>query len=103
MGPQAAGGVIGLLLPVETSPGQTYPVKVCMGRGAAAHWAAAAVEQRRNERRRAKAEVRAESDATAEADRLAEELRSWTGARTTAWLVLAGLHRHRGCWRAKRG
>ena len=84
-------------------PDKPYPVKICVGRRAAALWAEAAVEQRRNERQKAKADVQAERDATAEADRLAEELRSWTRALTTAWLVLAGLHCHKGCWRTKRG
>ena len=84
-------------------PDKPHPIKVYMGRGGAAHWAAAAVDQRRNECLKAKAEVRAEREATAEADRLAEELRSWTSALSTAWLVLAGLHNHKGCWRTKRG
>ena len=84
-------------------PDKPHPVKICCGRGASAHWAAAAVEQRRNERLKAKAEVRAERDATAEADRLADELRSWTNTLSIAWLVLAGFHNHKGCWRTKRG
>jgi hypothetical protein len=87
-------------LSVRTSEGIK---KAYYGRGAAGQEAAAATELRREDRRRAKAAVQAERDATAEADRLAEELRDWTAALMTAWLVLTGHHCHRGCWRLKNG
>jgi hypothetical protein len=83
-------------------PDKVHPVKICLGRGAAGQEAAAAVEQRLRERKRAKAAVRAERDATAEGDRLAEELHEWAVALSTVWLVLSGLHNHRGSWRVKR-
>lgn len=83
--------------------GKPHPTKVYMGRKSAGQLAAAAVEQRRQDRERAKAAVRVEREATAEADRLADELREWASVMSKAWLALCGLHYHKGAWRMRRG
>jgi hypothetical protein len=75
--------------------------KVYLGRRAAGHEAAAAVERRRQDRLTAIKTIQSDTAATAEADQLAAELREWTEALSSAWLVLAGYHRHHGCWRMK--
>ena len=80
-----------------------YPIKVYMGRKSAGQLAAAAVEERRQDRQKAKVAIQAERDATAEADRLAEELREWASVLSKVWLVLAGCHYHKGSWRMRRG
>jgi hypothetical protein len=76
--------------------------KVYMGRGAAGHESAAAVEKRRRARLAAKATVQAERDSLTEPDRLANELRELTNLLSTAWLILTGHHCHRGCWRHRK-
>ena len=83
-------------------PGKPYPVKLYFGRRSAGQLAAADVEQRRSDRQKARAAVRAEREATAEADRLADELREWASVLSKVWLGLCGLHNHKGSWRTKR-
>jgi hypothetical protein len=84
-------------------PDKPYPIKVYLGRGAAGHEAAAAVEKRRRDRRQAKATIQAEREATDAADRLAGELQAWALTLSELWLVLAGCHNHKGSWRVRRG
>jgi hypothetical protein len=84
---------------VRTSDGVR---KVYFGRRTAGKLMAAAVEQRRADRRLARELVRAERENGAEADRLAAELRAWATLLSHAWLVLTGHHRRRGQWRRKR-
>jgi hypothetical protein len=85
------------------TPDKPHPVKVYMGRGAAGQEAAAAVERRRRDREQATATIQTEQDATAEADLLAEELQDRAAALSELWLLMSGLHYHRGEWRLKRG
>ena len=73
--------------------------KVYLGRGGAAHDAAAEVERRRRGREEAQALLRAERDCTDEADRLAAELRVWAEGLLAGWMVLTGHRKHRGQWR----
>jgi hypothetical protein len=77
--------------------------KLYLGRGAAGHEAAAAVEQRKQARLAAQKVIREERAATAEADRLAAELSTWAELLSAAWLVLTGHERRRGEWRKRRG
>lgn len=84
-------------------PGKPYPVKRYFGRRTAGQLAAADIEQRRKDRERAKATVRAERETTAEADRLADELREWASVLSKLWLGLCGLHCRKGSWRLKHG
>jgi hypothetical protein len=84
-------------------PGEPFPRKIYFGRRTAGHLAAAAVEQRRGDRERAKSKVQAEQEDTAEADRLADELHEWASVLSKVWLGLCGLHNHKGSWRMKRG
>lgn len=84
-------------------PDKLHPVKICLGRGAAGQEGAAAIEQRRQDRQRAKAAVQAECAVTAEADRLADELREWALILSKLWLGLSGLHDRKGSWRMRRG
>lgn len=84
-------------------PDKPHPVKVYFGRRTAGQLAAADVGQRRHDRERAKAAVRAERDATAEADRLANELHEWAAVLSKVWLGLSGCHNRKGSWRVKRG
>jgi hypothetical protein len=78
-------------------------LKVYYGRGSAGHDAAAEQEMRRLGRVEAKRLLDAERRGSDEADRLAAELRAWGDVLFRVWMVLAGYHRHRGQWRAKRG
>lgn len=84
-------------------PDKPYPVKQYFGRRSAGQLAAADVEQRRGDRERAKAAVRAERDATAEIDRLSNELHEWASVLSKVWLGLSGCHNRKGSWRVKRG
>jgi hypothetical protein len=84
-------------------PGKPHPVKVYMGRGAGGHEAAAEIERRREDRRKAAETIRSDQDATAEADRLATDLTEWAELLSAAWLILTGHERHRGEWRKRRG
>lgn len=76
--------------------------KVYVGRGEAAHIAAALIEQRRRERQAAREATRAEVARTADADRLADELYDWAKLLAAAWLTAAGCRYHRGTWRTGR-
>lgn len=69
--------------------------KVYFGRCSAGQQAAAEMAARKADREAVRA-ARHEDD---EADRLAADLSAWADALSTAWLVLAGFHRHRGEWR----
>src|SRR4051794_2387549 len=87
----------------ERQPGRPHPVKLYLGRGAAAHAEAGRVEAARAARaadRRACAELAA---GLAEADRLADELHDWAEALADAWWILTGHHDHKGEWRMSRG
>ena len=77
--------------------------KVYLGRSAAAHEAALAVERRKQARLAAAATVRADQAATAEADRLAGELAVWADLLGGLWLALTGHRFRRGEWRRHRG
>jgi hypothetical protein len=77
--------------------------KVYFGRRTAGHLAAAAVEQRRQARRKVVSAIHAEQAATADADRLADELTVWADLLSAAWLTLTGHVYHRGEWRKPRG
>lgn len=84
-------------------PGKPHPVKVYLGRGEAAHAAAAELARRRLGRREAKRLLREAASPATEGDRLATELRAWADVLLRGWLILAGHHRHHGQWRANRG
>ncbi len=73
--------------------------KVYLGRGAAAHEAAAEQVARRQAGREAKQLLDAARDGADDADRLAADLRAWAAVLADVWLILTGHHRHRGEWR----
>lgn len=77
--------------------------KLYFGRRTAGQLAAAAVDQRRQDRLAARKVVLEERAATAEADRLAAALSASAEALSAAWLVLTGHERRRGEWRKRRG
>jgi hypothetical protein len=77
--------------------------KVYLGRGEAAHAAAAELDGRRQARREAELLLKAELAEMEMANRLAAEVRAWAGGLATAWLILAGHHKHHGQWRRTHG
>jgi hypothetical protein len=76
--------------------------KKYFGRKTAGQTMAAAVEQRREDRRLARELLRAERENAAEEDQSAAELRAWAALLSSVWLILSGHHNHHGCWRRKK-
>ena len=83
------------------TPDKPHPVKVYLGRGEAAHRAAAEIERAQVERIAERAAVRDEEAELADLDRLTRQVHDAVKALTQAWLITAGFYNHHGEWRLR--